>query len=197
MSPYLDQMDKLIFAHEFGHFLNDYVCWGSYAGTDVAEVHSQAFEYLSLCYTENSETLTRCKMADSLCTYVDQAAYAAFEHRLYRLSGEELTVENVTALYEEVCVEFGQDIWGEAGMEYVTVPHFYTDPLYTLSYVLSNDVALQFYQMELEEPGAGLALYEQCLDTHESYLLTFAETYGLESPFAEGRLEEVAALFAS
>lgn len=195
MSPYLDQTDKLVFAHEFGHFANDYACGGSYVGTDVAEVHSQALEYLSLCYCEDTDALARYKMADSLCVYMEQAAYALFEQQVYGLTGSALTAENVQALYEEIGKQFGFDSWDWDSRDYVTIPHFFTDPMYIISYVVSNDLAMQIYQLELEETGAGLSLYGQLLPSQESYLLTFAEDYGLESPFAEGRLREVADIF--
>ena len=181
--------DKLTFAHEFGHFANDYACVSSYAGTDVAEVFSQAMEYLSLLYADGGEKLTEVKMADSLCIYVEQAAYAEFEQRLYDL--ENPTVEAVEALYDRVCREYGFDSWGFDSRSYVDVTHFYTNPMYIVSYVVSNDVAFQIYQMELAEEGAGLALLKESLYSHESWLLTFAETYGLESPLAEGRVARV------
>ena len=195
MNPYLDQTDKLTFAHEFGHFANDYACNGSYAGTDIAEVHSQAFEYLSLCYCQDTQALTAYKMADSLCTYMEQAAYALFEQQVYGLVGEELTVENVEKLYRNIGTEFGLDSWGWDSRDYVTVTHFYTNPMYVVSYVVSNDLAMQIYQLELGEKGAGLSLYDQCLYSQDSYIMTFAEDYGLESPFAEGRLEAVLEIF--
>lgn len=191
MNPTMGQYDQLTFAHEFGHFINDYVCYGSYAGTDVAEVHSQAMEYLSLCYGEDTDALTSYKMADSLCTYMEQAAYGLFEQRVYALSGEDLTAENVQALYEEIGYAFGFDSWAWDSRDYVTVTHFFTSPMYIISYVVSNDVALQIYQQEKAETGAGLETFEACVESGDSYLLYFAETYGLESPFAEGRLTQV------
>ena len=191
VSPYLDQTDKLAFAHEFGHFVNDYVCYGSTAGTDVAEVHSQAMEYLSLCYAEDAEELEAYKMADCLCVYVEQAAYALFEQRLYELQGDELTAENVQALYKEIGTQFGFDSWDWDPRDFITVEHFYTNPMYIISYVVSNDTAFQIYQLEREESGAGLAVYEQCVESMDSYLVEFAKTYGLESPFRKGRIDEV------
>lgn len=195
MKPYLDQSDKLTFAHEFGHFTADYACNGTFAGTDVAEIHSQAMEYLTLCYSKDVEVLTRYKLADSLCDYMEQSAYSLFEHQVYNLKGDALTQENVTALYEEVGRQFGFDVMEWDPRDFVAVLHFFTDPMYTVSYVVSNDLALQFYQMELEESGAGLALYEQILTSQDSYILTFAEEYGLESPFSESRLQEVSKFF--
>ena len=181
--------DKLTFVHEFGHFANDYACVGSYAGTDVAEVFSQAMEYLSLVYADGGRDLTALKLADCLCTYVEQAAYAEFEQRLYGLRNP--TVEDVEALYARVCREYGFDSWEFDSRGYVDVTHFYTNPLYIISYVVSNDVAFQIYQLELAEEGVGLALLQESLYSEESWLLTFADTYGLESPLAEGRVAKV------
>lgn len=195
MNPYLDQADKLTFAHEFGHFAADFACDGTFSGTDVAETHSQAMEYLSLCYGEDTGLLTRYKLADSLCIYVEQSAYGVFEHQVYDLRGAELTEANITALYTKVGQQFGFDAADWDPREYVTVIHFFTDPMYTVSYVLSNDLAMQFYQLELEEPGAGLALYEESLLSQESYILTFAQSYGLESPFSETRLQALQDLY--
>ena len=49
--------------------------------------------------------------------------------------------------------------------------------------------------LEQQAPGKGLQLYQQSLDTQQPYFLAFLEEAGLESPFAPGRLEEVAAFF--
>lgn len=183
--------DKLSFVHEFGHFVNDYYCYGSYTGIDVAEVFSQGMEYLSLCYAEDESALERFKLVDGLCAFVEQAAYATFEHRMYDLKGDDLTVENLAALYEEVCLGFQFDSYNWDSRDFVTIEHFYTNPLYVISYVVSNDVAFQMYQLEKEEPGAGLEIYQDNVRSEESYIVYFAESIGLESPFAEGRAADI------
>ena len=185
-------MDKLTFVHEFGHFCSDYAASGSIAGVDVAEIFSQGMEYLSLCYCAGTEELTGAKMADSLCTFVEQAAYAAFEHSVYGLEGDELTAENVRALYVDTMNAYGVPA---SGLEYVLVPHFYIAPMYVISYVVSNDAAMQIYQAELAEAGGGLALWEENLDTEESYFLAFLEEAGLDSPFEAGRVQELRVTF--
>lgn len=191
MNPSLTAYDKLVFAHEFGHFCNDYASYGSYAGTDVAEVFSQGMEYLSLCYGEDGSGLTWVKLADSLCLFVEQAAFASFEQRMYGLTGEDLTVENLRALYAEVAAGYGFESFGFTDWEFVTITHYYTNPMYIISYVVSNDAALQLYQLELEEAGAGLACFEENLDTQAIYFLEFLESAGLRSPFEAGRLAKV------
>ena len=185
--------DKLTFAHEFGHFCSDFAAHGSYAGVDVAEFFSQGLEYLSLCYGPESGSLTKLKMLDSLCVFVEQSAYALFEHQVYGLKGSELTVENVQKLYEQIGTRFGFDSWDWDPRDYVLVGHFFTEPMYVISYVTSNDAALQLYQLEQQEKGSGLALWENNLATEEAFFLAFTESAGLKSPFASGRAAEIRA----
>ena len=195
VNPTMSRYDCLTFAHEFGHFCNDYASYGTYAGVDVTEVFSQGMEYLSLCYGEDTQDLARLKLADSLSVYVEQAAYAAFEQKMYALEGDDLTVENLYALYESVAESYGFDSVAYDPREFVTITHFYTNPLYVISYVVSNDAAMQLYQLEQETAGAGLALLEENLDTQANYFLEFLDSAGLESPFAPGRLTQVRETF--
>lgn len=191
LDPSMTVQDQLTFAHEFGHFCNDYATYGGKTSVDVAEVFSQGMEYLSLCYGQSDSGLTRLKMADSLCIYVEQSAYASFEQKVYGLTGDALTVENVQKIYEETGRTYGLDIWNWDARSYVAIQHFYTAPMYIVSYVVSNDAALQLYQRELAQSGTGLALYEQSLTTQEAGFLSFVEEAGLESPFGEDRIASV------
>lgn len=191
VNPMGAQMDKLTFAHEFGHFCNDYASGGTVAGVDVLEIFSQGMEYLSLCYGESAKSLAELKMVDCLRLYVEQSAYALFEQQVYDLKGEELTVENVYTLYEQIGTNFGFDVWEWDSRDFVLVAHFFTEPMYIVSYVVSNDAAFQLYQMEKEESGTGLALMDSQLATQQPYFLAFLEEAGLESPFAQGRLASV------
>ena len=195
MNPELTRYDCLTLAHEFGHFCNDYACYGSYAGVDVLEFFSQSMEYLLLCYGDKTEQLTRVKLADSLCTYVEQAGFASFEQRMYSLTGEDLSAEGLYALYEEVALAFGFDSVGYDPREFVEITHFYTNPMYVVSYVVSNDAAMQLYQLEQAEAGAGLALMEENLSAEYDYFLDFLEAAGLESPFGAERLAQVRRTF--
>lgn len=191
VNPTLTEHDKLTFTHEFGHFCNNYASYGSAAGVDVSEIFSQGLEYLSLCYGNDTGNLEKLRMATCLTTYVEQSAYASFEHQVYNLTGEELTVENIQALYTRVGTDFGFDSWDWDSRDYVCINHFFTSPMYIISYVVSNDAALQLYQMEQAEKGKGLSCYVDNLTTTEAYFLSFLESAGLRNPFDQGRLEEV------
>jgi len=124
---------------------------------------------------------------------VEQSAFATFEHRLYEL--KDPTVEDLYSLYGEVAQDFGFRSVGYDPREFVSIPHFYTNPMYIDSYVVSNDAAMQIYQLELDAPGAGLDRFEEHMDTEEVWFLSFLEKAELESPFAPGRLETVRDLF--
>ncbi len=195
INPSATQQDKLTFVHEFGHFCNDFASGGSMAGIDVAEFFSQGLEYLSLCYGDEAGTMNEMKMMDCLRIYVEQAAYATFEQEVYRM--EDLTVENVFAIYEQIGTSFGFDAWDWDSRDFVLIGHFYTDPMYIISYVVSNDAALQLYQMEQEQTGTGLALFEEQLATEEAFFLSFVEEAGLESPFAPGRIKKARQILES
>ena len=195
MNPELTSYDCLTLSHEFGHFCNDYACYGTYAGVDVSEVFSQGMEYLMLCYGGDTEDLTRIKMIDSLCLFVEQAAFARFEQEMYRLTGDDLTPEGLYELYEEIVLDYGFETVVYDRREFVNITHFYTNPMYILSYIFSNDAAMQLYQLEQAEAGAGLKLYEENLASQEPWFLAFLESAGLESPFAQSRVEEIAKTF--
>ena len=185
-------IDSLTFVHEFGHFLNDYAAAGSIAGTDVMEIFSQGMEYLSLCYGEAGQEFADVKLAESLAVYVEQAAYAAFEQAIYDLPAHKVTAENLLALYEEIGRSYGFDTMDWDPRDLVTIPHFYSNPMYIISYVVSNDAAMQLYQLELANSGAGKTIFEENLDTEEAWFMAFLENAGLQSPF--DRVDEVKAL---
>ena len=181
--------DPLTFAHEFGHLCNDYASGGRVSGIDVAEVFSQSMEYLSLFYCEDTEELERMKMADSLAVFVEQSVYASFEHQVYLLEEEELTVENVQALYAQIGMDFGFGNFSWDSRSYVLINHFFIAPVYIISYVVSNDAAMQIYQAEDKQEGAGLKLLEDNLATQERTFLAFVKSAGLQPPFVDGRVE--------
>ena len=188
--------DQLTFAHEFGHFCNDYALDYKSSSIDVAEIFSQAMEYLSLVYVTDYDDLPRLKMVDSLCTYVEQACYAKFEQEMYLIPDDELSVEALFDLYERVATDYGfasGDYFDRR--DFVTVTHFFTSPMYVFSYIISNDAAMQIYQLELENPGAGLDCYLDNLDNEEGYFLAFLESAGLESPFTGGYVDDLAQTF--
>ena len=196
MNPINSAFDQLTFAHEFGHFCNDYMLDYNNTSIDIAEVFSQAMELLSLIYVTDYEDMVRLKMADSLCTFVEQACYAQFEQEMYLIPEEELSVQSLYDLYERVAADYGlASVDGFDERDFVTINHFYTSPMYIFSYIISNDAAMQIYQMDLAERGSGTRCFLDNLDNEEIYFLTFLESAGLESPFESGHVDALAQTF--
>ena len=185
VNPTGTEYDHLTFAHEFGHFCKDYVAMGAGVSVDVAEVFSQAMEYMSVIYAPEGSEVHKLKLLGSLGIYVEQAAYARFEQQVYRL--ENPTARDVEDLFSSACFDLQLD----GGWYYMLITHFFTEPMYVISYVVSNDVALQMYQMELEEYGSGKQCLLDNLTSTEPNFLAFLEEAGLESPFADGRIQRV------
>ena len=193
VTPTETSQDYLGFAHEFGHFCNDYATLGNKAGIDVAEVFSQGMEYLSLCYGPEDANCGPIKMYMALSVYVEQSAYANFELQVYQLSDEALTPDSIRTLFQQTCKDFGLPELLLAYYSYTSIIHFFISPMYVASYVVSNDAALQLYQMELAQSGTGLDCYVENISKYQPEFLKFLEDAGLDSPFKPGRLEEVLA----
>lgn len=194
--------DLLTCCHEFGHFVDGFVNCNGTSSIDCNEIFSQGLEFLSLSRAEldddEREALTISKVADSLMTFVSQAAYAEFELRAYALPDNQLNTEGLNALFLECMEEFGQSY---TGMEDIIAPgwidiqHFLIAPYYVISYCVSNDAALQIFQLE-EENGTGLETYRALMSTSSgNTILALLEENGMESPFEPGRVEELADFF--
>ena len=196
MSPTLTTYDHLTFAHEFGHFCNFYANMGANNSVDVAEVFSQAMELLSLFYADGGSQLETVKIADCLGAYIEQSFLADFEDRVYRMSDSELTAESIRTLYMQVAKEYDLADYLDA-RGYVNIPHLFTSPLYVISYVVSMDAAMQFYQLEKADSGAGLSRYENHLASTQTNFVAFLNDAGLESPFEAGHIGKLRKLFES
>ena len=201
VNPYGDDSDILSFAHEFGHFVDAYVNYNASESIDVAEVFSQAMEYLMLDYAEGSldaerlENLRQIKWKDTLELYVQQASFAAFERAVYAADSEELDADFLNDLSLQLAIDFGYyDGYSEEyyALSWIDILHFFEQPFYVISYPVSNDIALQIWELEQQERGAGLEKYMQALPRDYDGMIATAEAAGLESPFAPGRIAKVA-----
>lgn len=194
-----DTGDILSMAHEFGHFTDEYVNDNAYETIDLAECYSQGMEYLILSRLggtlrrEDVDNIARLKMLDTVALYVQQAAFAEFESRVYALGAENLNAEVLSELSLRLAKDYGFFTPGYEvyyGMGWFDIAHFFEMPFYVITYPVSNDVAMQLYAMELAEEGSGMERYRKILERDFSGLMELVEAGHFESPFAEGRLEE-------
>ena len=201
LDPILQLSDVASFAHEFGHALDAYVNYNAYESMDLAECFSQAMELLAPGYADGAlnareqADLYRYKAMDNLEMYVQQGSFAEFEELVYGVDPEELTVEMINGFSLQTAKDYG---YYEPGYEdyyalsWIDITHFFETPFYIISYPVSNDVAMQIYELERETPGSGLDKYLEMLPRNAEGLLETVLAGGLESPFAPGRLEKVA-----
>lgn len=194
--------DLLTCFHEFGHFVDGYVNCNGTSSIDCNEIFSQGLEFLALDRAEldeqEREELTEGKVANSLLTFITQACYAEFELRAYALPDDQLNAEGLNALFLTCLEEYGQSFTGIEDVlapGWIDIQHFLIAPYYVISYCVSNDAALQIYQIE-QENGTGLDTYRALMSTSSgNTILALLSQNGMESPFAPGRVAELAEFF--
>ena len=194
--------DILTFAHEFGHYSDAYVNLNSYESVDLAEVYSQAMEYLVLTRLDEQldetevDNLARIKMLDTVEMFVEQASYAEFEHRVYALGAENLSAEVLNETARQVAKEYGYYVYQYDeffSLSWIDIPHYFEQAFYIVSYPISDDLAMQIFDLERGEPGAGMQRYLDNLERDFSGMMGLVDAGGFESPFAPGRVEAIAA----
>ncbi|MCF0136816.1 MAG: hypothetical protein HUJ66_00465 [Oscillospiraceae bacterium] len=166
--------DVLTIAHEFGHFCDSYENFDLNYNLDTSETLSQGMEYLVLSYLQDeelAEDLIRFKMTDTLYLYMNQACFNEFEHRVFSLPENELTVNKVNSIYAE-CAELycmGAEYGAEdVGLTWIDVSHFFDYPFYVVSYCVSDTAAFSLYDAEYYGKGAGLEAYLRILEDAEN-----------------------------
>lgn len=201
ISPYGDTEDVLTLAHEFGHYMDSYINYNSTLSLDLNECFSQAMEYIvtaqgaGIIDEAELNSLRRIKFLNTLGIYAEQGSFAEFENRVYALDDAELTAENINAISLAAAREYGCCRSGEEeyfSLSWVDITHFFESPFYIISYAVSNEAAVQIYELELNSPGAGWDKYNELLPRDYQGFIESLEAVGLESPFAAGRIEHTA-----
>ena len=195
--------DILSLAHEFGHYCDAYVNENAYETIDLAEVYSQAMEYLMLSELreqlarDEADNLARIKMIDTVELYVQQASFAAFEHEVYALGADRLDAETLNEISRQTAIDYGYynaDYDAFYSLSWVDIVHFFEQPFYVVSYPVSNDLAMQIYAMEHAQAGAGMDRFLSSLERDFTGLMGLVDEGGFQSPFDAGRVAETAAL---
>lgn len=203
-SPYLfastsgNALDYISVSHEFGHFIDGYVNWGDNPSLELAEVSSQALEFLTLGMLENKLGASTYKylkyelLAGVFETLIYQGFYSLFEHYAYTLAPGELSLDDlegaVSAAYLEI---FGEQTY--LGLEAVLIPHLIVSPFYVQSYCTSVVPSVEIYLAECMTKGAGMQIYTTLInrgDTEYTFV-EYLEFAGLSSPFEQHTLKNI------
>ena len=205
LNPEGTTRDLVTFVHEFGHFTDAYTNFDAAETIDLAEVYSQALEFLSLSHMDgllpasDVNALRTGKMLDALDTFIQQASFADFESKAHAIGPDELTAAKLNELALQATKDFGYCPEGfEEFMQYfwMDITHLFEYPFYVISYPVSLDVAMQIYVLEVEEEGKGLDKYFEMMPRdYDTFMETVTEN-GLQSPFAAGGLASIAQVIA-
>jgi hypothetical protein len=189
-------------AHEFGHFVDIYRNMSMDISIDAAEISSRAMEYLIPYYTNALRGFSRDDLIDysiytSVNIYTIQGYISSFEDAVYSLSIDEITLEKLNSIAHDCAVKFGlSESEADNAYAWINIPHIFEDPFYTISYIVSNDVALQILEAELSAPGkGGIEAFMRSIDRDKD--LTFIEEItasGFKSPFTEDRVRKIASI---
>ena len=198
VNPYGDRTDIITVTHEFGHYAEEYISCGAFRSMDLAEVFSQAMQFLSLkpltavLGEQDVAELRLLNLYDILDAFLWQTLFAEFELRAYQL--EDPGVEDLNALMWELYKEYGLDVGvnEKAVLAWVEIAHFFEQPFYVISYPVSACCALEIYEDELTD-GKGLEDYLKLAESEEIGIVAAAAEAGLQNPITDARVQEVAA----
>jgi len=205
LNPEGTTRDLVTFVHEFGHFTDAYTNFDAAETIDLAEVYSQALEFLSLSHMDgllpasDVDALRTGKMLDALDTFIQQASFADFESKAHAIGPDELTAEKLNELALQATKDFGYCPEGfEEFMQYfwMDITHLFEYPFYVISYPVSLDVAMQVYVLETAEAGKGLDKYFEMMPRDYDTFMETVTGNGLQSPFAAGGLASIAQVIA-
>ena len=193
--------DYLTYAHEFGHFVDDYVNLGANNTVDTAEMASQTMAYIAPFYSDgmngiDSYELLKINLYSTFEMYSTTAFIHRFETAVYSLEPNEVTSQRLNELAKEAALSVGMDEYTAdiMAVSWFEIQHIYIAPMYYVGYAISNDVSVQIVEAELDAPGeGGVEAFEKLLnrDPYKTFEENIVED-GFESPFAEGRTEKLA-----
>lgn len=180
--------------HEFGHFAEEYMSFGSSSSLDAKEVSSQGLEYIMLHHLgsnvseKDKQFLKYTALANALEILIFQGFYAKFEDIAYKLAYSEISKESLDRAVLSAAADFSLNTEVINDISAVNIPHIYLYPMYVQSYCTSILPSLELYFMEGEEALSGLKAYKSVLDLSDDELgfVEMLNRTGLTSPFDNG-----------
>lgn len=199
VTAYESTTDYSTLFHEFGHFAESYINYGSQASLDAAEVSSQGLEYIMLHHfgdfvsDKDKQFLKYTALENALTTLIFQGFYAKFELFAYSIPEGDISKETLddAVVAAARCFSLNTEVFSD--ISYVNIPHIYISPLYVQSYCTSVIPALELFFTEGNETGKGIELYKSYLHLvgkEGSFIETLTQV-GLASPFDKGIVQSI------
>ncbi len=190
--------DYMTLAHEFGHFYDAYVNYGTDPCLDLAEVSSTSLELLSVLGLRESlddktfKYLYYKALDSAMQAMIFQSFYSLAEHYVYDIPENNINENTLSDAVKKASQKMG--FMYEFSLEDILIPHTLLYPFYVQSYSTSTAVSLQILHAETDEAGAGLEIYKELIE-REGPALGFEEELddaGLTSPFDKNAVAELA-----
>lgn len=187
--------------HEFGHFYDSWLTYdlSSTSGPDVNEISSQGLEMLMHPmlerFTDNADAARLGHLQSMLLnSLVYQSLLEEFQLKIYELDTFDMTIAG--RLWADLMGEYGLNASPDASgadHSWMTVPHLFTSPFYTMGYVTSAAGALQIWAQGQESWDTATATYLAFMHAdHNMPLNELLESVGLKSVLDKATLEEIA-----
>ena len=172
--------DYTTFAHEMGHFThmnliaNPNPLFTENGCLDVMECHSNFLQVLFSLQSDMVFTQPdyfKAFAVTSLCYDVESGCILdEWQKRIYD-SKKDLTLDEINALYKEICLEYGVEEYEEMEYDWMWVPHNFSEPMYYISYATSEFTALELWDIARNDFNKGVEIWEDVI---------------FESPFEKG-----------
>ena len=201
--PYGIYWDMKTMIHEFGHYNNFYQTDESafYDGTslDLAEVHSQGLEMLSMeyfdeLYGDAADSVEKMQFIDMLGSVIDGCIYDEFQVEVYE--NPDMSLKEMNQLMRTIGDSYNYPYYDNTDEAYgwVDVSHTFQSPLYYISYATSALGAFDIWKLSLEDRDKAVDTYLNLAkaDGNVEFIKGLEEN-GLENIFSEEYIKELAA----
>ncbi|MEM9836519.1 MAG: M3 family oligoendopeptidase [Bacteroidota bacterium] len=201
-----------VLTHEFGHAFQVYSSrhlqpmeynWPTY---EACEIHSMSMEFFTYPWMKyffgaDTEKYHFSHLASAIRFLPYGVAVDEFQHRIY--AEPELSPSERHAVWRELEAKYlphrkyAGNAFLEQGAFWIKQNHIFSAPFYYIDYCLAQICAFQFWQRDqTDHTGAWNDYLRLCQAGGSGSFLELVDLAGLESPFADGVIEKVAAMVA-
>ena len=164
-SPYIfinmneNYNDVMTFVHEFGHYNEMYQSGSSGSSLDLAEISSQALEFLYIPYysqiygEQYADLSEKMSVSNILWAVVSGCMIAEFETSVYE--NPDMTSEELITLYDDLETKYNL----EEHINWYYVSHLFEQPGYYISYATSGIAAFEIWNTSLTDRQSAINSY--------------------------------------
>ena len=175
----------------------------AYLSLDTREIFSRGLELISTgkykaCFSKDQAYMLMYNtLVDAYSIFPFQGYVGGFEQAVYALPPEALTYENLCSISSEQWNRFGLGASNPiAATDWVTISDIFDSPMDSVSYLTSADIAMQLWEMSLQDSTQAMEKYTLLMDgAEELKFLQNVSAAGLVSPFDEGEMATQAEFF--